>query len=145
MEDDSGSTALAPSRTSSNELTFDMGKYGIKTIKFSLGGGTIGIGKCPISALAEISHFRLMLSTPGRQSAVTFTMVKGEVVRRIYVTNLLGRVVRTLYSGQTPLNAAEGLTWNGDGTAGVKLPAGVYLVNVTTDRSLYHAAIVSCR
>jgi flagellar hook assembly protein FlgD len=62
---------------------------------------------------------------------------------KIRVTDLQGKMVRTLYSGM--MGTPQNLVWNGDNNSGNLVRDGVYLICVETAKEKYSKKIVLLR
>ena len=123
-----------PVTISGNQLSFAIKRYQLRA--FSVVPGT------PVAVRGHTANylpgpggtiFNVGLMGIGKRSLVKFTIGNGESIRRVYVSDMMGRLVRTLYSGSMPLSGASKMDWNGMNDNGKIASTGVYIVNVVTD------------
>jgi alpha-mannosidase len=143
MEDDSGATALIPGGANNNEIAFSINKYQLKTFKVFLGNSRTVASRARLGSIPSISDraFTLELRAGGKRSLSKFIIPVGETVRKAYVTDLRGRMIRLLYDEPAPLTAAWHLAWNGADREGRIVSSGVYAVTVETDNASQHALL----
>ncbi|HAJ79960.1 MAG TPA: hypothetical protein DCO75_09320 [Fibrobacteres bacterium] len=140
MEDDSGSQTIIPSGTKNNEIGFTINKYQIRTFKVSLGdeyiGNKTGVSKSGTLASQDV-EFRISLSVHGRHSLLKIDIPADAVIKKVFITDVMGRAIRTLFSGSAPIpvSVMTGLAWDGATDCGSRASAGVYVVSVITDRA----------
>jgi alpha-mannosidase len=127
-------TSPTPVTISGNQIGFTIKRYQLRA--FSVVPGT------PVAVRGRAANylpgpngaiFDVGLKGIGRRSMVKFTIGNGESIRRVYVTDMTGRLVRTLYCGSMPLIGASRMDWNGLTDNGKIASAGIYIVNVMTD------------
>ena len=143
MEDDSGAAVLIPGGANNNEIGFTINKYQLKTFKISLGNdrsATTMAKPGTIPAFDEIA-FTVELASGGKRSVAKFLVPGSEKVRKVYITDILGRMVRVLYGGPTPLAPSSRLTWNGGDEGGSQAVSGVYVVTIVADHAHRHALL----
>jgi hypothetical protein len=143
MEDDSGATALIPGGANNNEIAFSINKYQLKTFKVFLGNSRTVASRARLGSIPSIGDraFTLELRAGGKRSLRKFIIPVGETVRKAYVTDLRGRMIRLLYDEPAPLTAAWHLAWNGADREGRIVSSGVYAVTVETDNVSQHALL----
>jgi hypothetical protein len=142
MEDDAGATALTPS---GNQFSFSIAKYQIKTFKVTLADNVVGVDRRwgPSGEIPSFDDmaFKVVFANGSRQYTAKFLFGVSEKVRRVYVVNLAGRIVRTLHDGSQPLDASSRIVWDGRDNMGGAVPNGAYIVNVVTDRAQKQAVL----
>jgi alpha-mannosidase len=134
MEEEAGATTITPS---GNQISVSIGKYQIRTLKVTLTTPYVGVyqkwgpnGKNPSF---DDMALKVVFSRGGLQNSAKFLLGASEKVRRVYVVNLAGRLVRTLHDGSLPLDASSRIVWDGRDNVGGVVPNGAYIVNVVTD------------
>jgi hypothetical protein len=144
MEDETGATTLTPTGADLNQISFSIGKYQIRTLKVALGGlinptRTIN----PEGKLRSYDDmvFKVTVVAGGRQNMVKFLLNPAEKVRKVYIVNLAGSLVRTLYDGSEAFNSSASIAWNGRTNGNGVATNGVYVVNIVTDRVQRHAVL----
>ena len=141
MEEEAGATTLTPS---GNQISFSIGKYQLRTLKVTLDNPSgVQWRKGPDGGLASFDDmaFKVVFSNGSLQYTVKLLFGATEKVRKVYVVNLAGRIVRTLHDGSLPLDASARIIWDGCDNSGVAAPNGVYIVNVVTDRTQKQAVL----
>jgi alpha-mannosidase len=132
-----------PVTISGNKLGFTIKRYQLRS--FSVAPGTaVAVNGSTMNYLpgSEMRTFMVGLTGAGKRSMAKFTIKSGESVRKVCMTDVMGRLVRTLYNSQSPLAAAGGSTridWNGRNDNGRPASTGVYIVKVVTDRAVQSA------
>jgi len=149
MEEEAGATTLTPGGAALNQISLAMGRYQIKTFKVQLGIPITSVnwkigpdGTIPSS---DDMAFKVVFSKGGKQNIAKFQLNPFEKVRKVYIVNLAGSLVRTLHDGYAPLDASSRIVWDGCDNRGGAAPNGVYIVNVVTDRTQKHAVLNSVK
>jgi alpha-mannosidase len=141
MEDQIGATTIAPA---GNQISFSIGKYQIRTLKVTLSNSIVGVDwkKNPDGKIPSFDDmaFKVRLSAGGKQSIARFLLQNSDKVRKVYIVNLAGTLIRTLHDGG-PLTPSSLLTWDGRNNYGGKAPNGVYLATIVTDKTQQHAVL----
>jgi alpha-mannosidase len=142
MEDDAGT--VPATLVTANEISFPVTKYQLKTLKVTL-TNAVGVQwrKGPDGGVPSFDDlaFKLLFSNGSRQYTAKLLFNASEKVRRVYVTNMAGRLVRSLHDGSVPLDASSRIVWDGRDNIGNAVPNGVYVVNVVTDRQQKQAVL----
>ena len=143
MEEEAGATTLSISGPALNQTSFSIGSYQLRTIKVKLGTVTPPsvYGRDGSIPSYDDMAFKVMLRAGSRQNMVKFLFNAADKVRRVYVVNLAGCLVRTLHGGTAPLSPSALIAWDGRDTRGGIVPNGAYVINVVTDRVQKHALV----
>jgi hypothetical protein len=88
---------------------------------------------------SDVANFSVGLMGTGKRSTVTLSIGNGESIHKVYMTDMRGRMIRTLFNGPSTLAGSSRLDWNGKADNGKTASTGVYIVNVMTDRAVQSA------
>jgi alpha-mannosidase len=133
-------TSPTPVTISGNKIGFTIKRYSLRTFSVTLGGTDIGRGHgTNYLPGSDVGNFHVGLMGIGKRNAVKFSIGNGESIHRVYVTDMMGRLTRTLYNGPSSLSGSSRIDWNGRNDNGKIASTGVYIVNVVTDRAIQSA------
>jgi len=140
MEDDSGAAIIIPGGINNNEICFTINKYQLNTFKVTLGdeyvaAGVASVTKSGIIKSSDDMAFKVALTSGWKRSVVKFSVLKNEMIRKVYITDIMGRAVRMLYNDPAQLASSSQIVWNGFNNSGNIASAGVYVVTIVTDRT----------
>ena len=143
MEDDSGASIITPGGLNKNEIGFTINKYQLKTFKVFLGNDRIATAALKPGTIPSFDDiaFTIELAAGGKRSLAKFLVPGAEKVRKVFVTDMMGRRIRLLHDGPVPLAASSRLVWNGGDDRGSAAISGVYVVTIVTDRAQQHALL----
>lgn len=143
MEDDAGAAILIPGGVNHNEIGFTINKYQLKTFKVVLGTEDLPTSLSRLGSLPSLDDiaFTVVLSAGGKRSMTKFLISGAEKVRKVHITDIMGRMVRVLHDGPQPLAALSRITWDGCDNRGSIVSNGVYVVTIVTDRAQQHAML----
>lgn len=127
-----------PATISGNQISFQIKRYQLRAFKVTPGSlisTSIGGRQESYAPLAATWDFKVSLNAGGRKGLVRVAIERGELVRKVFVTNSMGKLVTTLYSASGASASPQRLDWNGKSAGGNAVPSGLYIVNVVTDRA----------
>jgi alpha-mannosidase len=148
MEDDSGADLIIPGGADHNEIGFTINKYQLKTFKVSLGNDRIGPSLIKFGSIPSFDDvaFTVALTMGGKRSVAKFLVPRDQTVRKAYITDIMGRMVRLLHGGPAaPLAASSHIAWDGTDSNGRMVSSGVFIVTIVTDHAEQHALMRSAR
>jgi alpha-mannosidase len=138
MEDDAGAAFITPAGMNHNEIGFAISKYQLKTFRVTLGDENIATSVARSGSIPSPDDifFTVAAWAGCKRSVAKFFVLADEKVRKVYVTDIAGRMIRVLHDGPRPLSASTRLVWNGGDVS-----RGVYVVTIVTDRMQRHALL----
>jgi alpha-mannosidase len=129
-----------PVTITGNKIGFTIKRYSLRTFSV-VPGNAVSVRGHAANYLpgSDVANFSVGLMGIGKRSTVKFSIANGESIRMVYVTDMRGRMMRTLFNGPSTLAGASRLDWNGKADNGKTASTGVYIVNVMTDRTVQSA------
>ena len=99
----------------------------------------------PISLPLDGREFLVTVANGSNFSGAKFILERGEIVRKVYITNITGRVVQTLYDGNNSLMVPFRVVWNGRAAAGGSAASGIYIAKVCTNHAEKNVSLLLIR
>ena len=131
-----------PITISGNKLGFTIKRYSLRSFSVTLGATDVGRGHgANYLPGSDVANFKVGLTSFGKQTVVKFNIANGESVRKVYVADMMGRLVSVLYNGSSSLPASSRINWSGKNDNGKTASTGVYIVNVVTNRTVRSARL----
>lgn len=119
---------------SGNTISLTIGKFQIKTIAFTL-GSVLSVRHGPVRRVERANL--TVRQMPGGRIVLDLPSSVASQIELVFISDVNGRTVRTLLpGGRGAPSTLSRVTWDGAATNRVKVPSGIYFVNVSTGSGL---------